>query len=86
MRERNILGSSKGYIDRIVASYSSVTLENARKYFLSTLKFCRLYMDGENAFTVNKKIQEMRKKKKCNRGAVELIIDQSKKAYNRDRF
>ena len=43
-------------------------------------------MDGENAFTVNKKIQEMRKKKKCNRGAVELTIDHSKKAYNRDRF
>ena len=43
MRERNILGSSKGYIDRIVASYSSVTLENAGKYFLSTLKFFRLY-------------------------------------------
>ena len=43
-------------------------------------------MDGENAFTVNKKMQEMRKKKKCHRGAVELTIDHSKKAYNRDRF
>ena len=85
MKEINVLGSSKGYIDRVVESYSSVTLTNVRKYFLSTLKFCRLYLDGETGYTVNKKMQEMRKAKRCHRGAVMFEIDHSKKAYNRDR-
>ena len=68
MKERNVLGSSKGYIDRVVESYSSVTITNVRKYFLSTLKFCRLYQEGETGYTVNKKMQEMRKAKRCHRG------------------
>ena len=85
MKERNILGSSRGYIDRVIESYSAVTLTNVRKYFLSTLKFCKLYMEGETGFTVNKKMEELRKKKKCHRGAVMLEIDRSKTAYNRDR-
>ena len=85
MKERNILGSSRGYIDRVIESYSAVTLTNVRKYFLSTLKFCQLYMEGETGFTVNKKMEELRKKKKCHRGAVMLEIDHSKKVYNRDR-
>ena len=85
MKERNVLGSSKGYIDRVVESYSSVTITNVRKYFLSTLKFCRLYQEGETGYTVNKKMQEMRKVKRCHRGAMMFEIDHSKKAYNRDR-
>ena len=47
MKERNILGSSRGYLDRIIESYSAVTVTNVRKYFLSTLKFSRLYLSGK---------------------------------------
>ena len=32
MKERNILGSSRGYLDRIIESYSAVTVTNVRKY------------------------------------------------------
>ena len=42
-------------------------------------------MEGETGYTVNKKMEELRKKKKCHRGAVMLEIDYSKKVYNRDR-
>ena len=41
MKEHNVLGSSRGYIDRIVESYTTVTPEKVQKYFLSTLKFSR---------------------------------------------
>ena len=85
MKEKNVLGSSKGYIQRVLDSYSAVTINNARKYFLSTLKFVRLYQEGETGYTVNKKMEQMRKAKKCHRGAVVLEVDHSKKAYNRDR-
>ena len=86
MKENNVLGSSKGYIGRIIDSYSSVTVSNVRKYFLSTLKFCRLYLDGETGYTVNKKMQELRKIKRYHRGAVLLEVDHSKKVYSRERF
>ena len=80
-----MLGSSKGYIQRVVDSYTAVTINNARKYFLSTLKFMRLYKEGETGYTVNKKMEQIRKTKKRHRGAVVLDVDQSKKGYNRDR-
>ena len=85
MKERNVLGSSKGYVERVVDSYAAVTINNARKYFLSTLKFMRLYQEGETGYTVNKKMEQMRKAKKCHRGAVVLKVDHSKKDYPRDR-
>ena len=86
MKEHNVEGSSRNYIPRVVSSYDSVSVEMVRKYFSSTLKFCHLYMEGENAFTVNKKMAELRKMKKCHRGAVTLEVDHSKKAYNRMRM
>ena len=86
MKERNVEGSSRDYISRVVSSYGSVSLQMVRKYFLSTLKFCHLYMAGESGFTVNKKMEELRKQKKCHRGAVELEVDHSKKVYMRNRL
>ena len=86
MKGHNIEGTSKGYVERVVASYSAVTVENVRNYSLSTLKFCELYLGGETWYTVNQKMREIRKKKKCHRGAVQLEIDHSKKVYDRNRF
>ena len=85
MKEKNIEGSSRGFIPRIIDSYSSITVEKVRKYFLSTLKFCKLYTEGETGYTVNKRMQEMRKNKRCHRGAAQAEVDHSGKAYNRHR-
>ena len=86
MKERNILGSSRGYLDRIIQSYSAVTVTNVRKYFLSTLKFSRLYLSGETGHTVNKVMEQLRKTKKCHRGAIMLEVDHGKKSYDRERY
>lgn len=86
MKERNVLGTSRGYVERVVSSYTAVTAEDVRKYFLSTLKFCRFYTEGETGFTVNKRMQELRKAKKCHRGPAQLEVDHTKKLYSRDRF
>ena len=86
MKERNIEGSSKGYVDRVVSSYTAVTEIDVRKYFLSTLKFCKLYEQGETGYTVNKQMQELRKVRRCHRGAIEFEVDHTKKLYSRQRF
>ena len=86
MKEHNVLGSSRGYIARIMSSYSSVTVDKVRKYFLGTLRFVQLYVDGETGYTVNKKIQDLIKIRKCHRGAAQLDVDHSKKVYSRHRF
>ena len=86
MKQNNILGSSKGYIQRVVDSYSAVSVNNVMKYFLSTLKFCQLYLEGETGYTVNQKMRDMRKQKKCHRGTIMLKVDHTKKRYNRNRL
>ena len=77
MKERNILGSSKGYVKRITDSYQALSIEKVRKYFLKTLNFCHFYMEGETGYTVNKKMEELRK---AHRGAAEFEVDHSHKA------
>ena len=86
MKEHNVLSTSKGYIERVVQSYEAVKLDMVQKYFLSTLKFARVYLEGETGYTVNTKMKELRKVHKCHRGAAEFTTDHSKKSYNRDRF
>ena len=86
MKEHNILGSSRGYVERVVASYEAVKVNMVRKYFLSTLKFAKLYMEGETAYTVNTRMKELRKVKKGHRGAAQFEVDHSKKVYNRQRM
>ena len=86
MKEHNVLGSSRGYIDRIVESYTTVTPEKVQKYFLSTLKFCQLYMEGETGFTVNERMKQLRQQKKCHRGSAMIEVDHTLKRYNRDRL
>ena len=83
MKTHNIVGSSKGYVERVVSSYSTVTLEKVRKYFLSSEKFVQLYLDGETGNTVNQKMAEMRK---SHRGPAVFEVDHSLKAYNRNRL
>ena len=85
MKQHNVLGSSKGYVQRVVSSYDAVTLENVQKYFLSTLKFAELYRQGETAFTVNQKMADLRKKRKSHREGAQFEVDHSKKKYNRKR-
>ena len=86
MKENNVLSCSTGYIARVVKSYEAVKLLNVQKYFLSTLKYARLYLEGETGFTVNDKMKELRKVHKGHRGAAQFTVDHSKKAYNRDRL
>ena len=83
MRRHNIVGSSRGYIDRVIASYSSVTVDKVRKYFASADKFVKLYLAGETGHTVNLKMAKMRK---SHRGAAQYDVDHSKKSYNRNRL
>ena len=73
MKEHNILGSSRGYLERVVASYEAVKVHMVRKYFLSTLKFAKLYMERETAYTVNTRMKELRK---GHRGAYKDILFQ----------
>ena len=86
MRERNVLGSSKGYVERVLSSYEAVTLDKVKKYFLSTLKYARLYLQGETALTVNEKMKELRKAHNVHRRANDFSVDHSKKVYVRDRL
>ena len=86
MKEHNVLGSSRGYIQRIVDSYSSVTVEKVQKYFLSTLKFCQMYVEGATGFNVNDRMKELRKQKKCHRGPAMPQVDHTLKRYNRNRL
>ena len=83
MKKHNIVGSSKGYVDRVLDSYSTVTPDKVRKYFLSSLKFVNLYLEGETGYTVNKKMAEIRK---SHSGAAQFEVDHSKKSYNRHRM
>ena len=86
MKERNVLSSSRGFVERVLNSFEAVKVEQVQKYFLSTLKFARLYMDGETAYTVNKKMDDLRKVHKQHRGAAEFDVDHTAKKYNRYRF
>ena len=81
-----MLGSSSGYIQRIIDSYSTVTVEKVQKYFLSTLKFCQMYVEGATGFNVNDRMRELRKQKKGHRGAAIPVVDHSQKAYPRNRL
>ena len=83
MKKHNIVGNSKGYVDRIMASYSSVTPEKVGKYFLNSYKFVNLYKEGETGYTVNQRMAEIRK---SHRGPAQFEVDHSKKAYNRHRM
>ena len=83
MRKKNVVGSSRGYLERILASYSSVTPEKVRKYYLNSLRFADLYQDGETGYSAIKKMAEIRK---SHRGPAQFEIDHSKKAYNRHRI
>ena len=86
MRQHNIEGSSRGYVQRIIKSYHETeNVETIRKYFLSCLKFINLYREGETGLTVNKVMQRLRKEHKSHRVGVALDIDHSKKNYNRHR-
>ena len=85
MKTHNVLSSSKGYVARVVQSYEAVKVEQVRKYFLSTLKFAKFYLEGETAFTVKNKMDELRKTHRGHRGAAEFEVDHSKKGYNRYR-
>ena len=83
MKKHNIVGSSKGYVDRVLDFYSTMTPDKVRKYFLSSLKFVNLYLEGETGYTVNKNMAEIRK---SHRGAAQFEVDHSKKSYNRHRM
>ena len=83
MKEKNTVGSSKGYLERVIASYKSVKIDAIRKYFMSSVKFMNLYLDGETGFTVNQKMAELRK---CHRRPIDLKVDHSKKTYERERI
>ena len=82
MKVHNVVGTSKGYVQRVVNSYSAVTLVQVRKYFLSALKFMMLYLEGETGYTVNKRMEEIRK---SHRGARMYEVDHNKKVYSRSR-
>ena len=84
MRRHNVVGSSRGYIDRVIASYGSVTVDNVRKYFASAEKFVRLYLAGETGYTVN--AAKLAESKKSHRGAAQYDVDHSLKSYNRHRL
>ena len=86
MKQHNILGSSRGYIERVVQSFQAVKVTSVQKYFLNTLKFANLYMEGESVYTVNDKVKKLRQVHKGHRGAAEFTVDHTLKVYNRNRL
>ena len=86
MRERNILGSSKGYVQRVLSSYEAVKIDKIQKYFLSTVKYAQLYLEGETALTVNEKMKELRKTHRVHRRANDFREDYNKNSYVRNRL
>ena len=83
MKTHNIVGCSRGYVERVVQSYSSLTVEKVRKYYRNALKFVNLYREGETGYTVNQRMADIRKQ---HRGAATFEVDHSKKAYPRLRI
>ena len=80
MKERNVIGSSKGYVQRVLDSYEEVTPERVRKYTCTSIKFAELYLDGETGYTIQRRMAELRK---SHRGAASLPSDYKKKDYLR---
>ena len=78
-----MLGSSRGFVERVTASYVAVEVDMVRKYFLSTLKFARLYLAGATAYNVNARMAEIRKQKRGHRGAAQIEVNHKKKGYNK---
>ena len=99
MKRNNVIGSSKGFVERVCQSYTSVEVKNVRgrfkkdhlilfpfqlrKYFLSCMKFMALYKTGETGCTVFQAMARQRKKHR--EGAIYGPVDHSKKVYSRKR-
>ena len=81
-----MLGSSKGYVQRVLSSYEAVKTDKVKKYFLSTLKYAKLYLQGETALTVNEKMKELRKIHKAHRRSNDFPVDYNKNSYVRNRL
>ena len=77
-------GTTKGFDQRIQDSYSEITVERVRKYFLSSDKFCRLYDGGNDGTTAFKKMTESRNSHRRVCGG-SMSPTRSKKVYDRKR-
>ena len=83
-RKSNIPGgSTKFYVDQILRSYSVVTTDRVRKYFLSSDKFARLYASGK---TSAEAYQFMATARKSHRRALSLHFPAAPTAYSRRRY
>lgn len=85
-RKLNITGSSKGFVSRVLDSYSEVTPQRTRKYFLSVEKFANIYSDGLSGSEAFKQMTLARKSHRHFGGVAPSPPDHKKKRYSRDRF
>ena len=79
LREHNIIGCSKGYVQRYELGLQTITVEMVRKFFASCYRFLEAYQmegcDGENVKTYErelKRIELLKKPQTVHRGAVTL--------------
>ena len=73
MRANNVIGTTRGHIERIEASYenSGLSVEMVRKYFRSSDQYLKLYMEG----ATGDNIQALMKIKRKHRGAASVLGD-----------
>ena len=83
MRENNIVGCSRGYVERVERSCDEMTPERVQKYMGTVLRYVSLYESGETGDSVGQAMAIARKK---HRRPVDLEVDHKLKRYNRNRY
>ena len=96
LRENNVIGCSKGYLERYELGLQTITVEMVRKYFASANRFLEAYQqegcDGDNVKVYErelKKIELLKNPQKVHRGAVVTSDDEDDDAapkFKRNKF
>ena len=86
-RRLNLHGSSSGFLGRVMDSYSEITAQSTRKYFLSVDKFANIYSSGlTGSEALKSKLTLSRKSHRRFGGIAPTEPDHKKKRYSRVRF
>lgn len=81
-RQHNILGTSKDFMRRVVDSFSLITSQKTRQYFLSSDKFATMYAEGDDGTEVFARMTVLCKSHWHFGGGAPGLTDHSKKRYN----
>ena len=80
LKERNIIGNSKGFEKRYEDGLKSIKIEHIRKYFVSADRFAEAYhMDGTTGDNINEVCKKLKQTKKRHRGHVDYFEERKAK-------